>query len=108
MTDRRGTDSPVMGDRPEPAELALVFGCVEPEGSLRRATGAIPNPHLRTECVLTGGGSERSRRGNPDSIATSGARDGCKSDRHGDGPRPPGHDDEPRPVPHLLLPPRSN
>ena len=63
MTDRQVTELLFLDDGPEPADLALVFGCVEPEGSRQRARHAAALFHagLVPRLLLSGGVSHPDR-----------------------------------------------
>lgn len=68
MTDDQITDLLFMDDRPEPADLALAFGYVDPDGARHRARHAAALFHagLVPRLMLSGGGSHRD---NPESGA---------------------------------------
>ncbi len=63
MTDRHITELLFVDDGPEPADLALVFGCVEPEESRQRALHAAALFHARLvpRLLLSGGVSHPDR-----------------------------------------------
>ncbi len=63
MTDRQITELLFVDDGPEPADLALVFGCAEPEGSRQRARHAasLLRAALVPRMLLSGGDSHPDR-----------------------------------------------
>src|SRR3954447_10097575 len=65
MTDDQITDRLFVDDGPEPADLALVFGYVEPDGERQRARHAAALFHAgyAPRLLLSGGGSHPDRPG---------------------------------------------